>query len=79
MRVFFSWQKRRGGSKLGDAYEMGPVFRCDAIAWTRRKHKGSKEFQIGFTDESWGTTVIPEGVAFLKAFPGTLSPKDPIS
>ncbi|MFF4604539.1 hypothetical protein ACFY12_17650 [Streptomyces sp. NPDC001339] len=71
-------QRRRGGSKLGDAVAAGEAFPRGQLAWTRRHGKRSTDFQFGFTDGSWGTLTIPDDKYFLELFPGTLGHKDPI-
>ncbi|MFK0293893.1 hypothetical protein ACIQU6_25965 [Streptomyces sp. NPDC090442] len=75
---FVYWQKRRGGERLGDAHELGAVFPRESIAWTRRRRKDTKEFQIGFADGSWGTVLVPGDTGFLAAFPCTLSAGDAV-
>ncbi|MFI7094956.1 hypothetical protein [Streptomyces lydicus] len=75
---FVYWQNRRWGVKIGDAYELGPVFRRDNIAWTRRRGKHGGDVQIGFVDGSWGTLLLPEATAFLAKYPNSLTADDPI-
>ncbi|MGW7572584.1 hypothetical protein [Streptomyces sp. NPDC054765] len=75
---FIYWQNRRWGVKIGDAHEMGPCFRRDSIAWTRLRRQRGGDVQIGFADGSWGTLLIPAAAAFLAAFPGSLTPDEPI-
>lgn len=71
-------QRRRGGSRLGDAVEPGAAFHRSLLSWTRRTHNRSDSFQFGFTDASWGTLTIPSSKEFLQLFPGTLTHIDPI-
>ncbi|GGN60744.1 hypothetical protein GCM10012285_59060 [Streptomyces kronopolitis] len=75
---FVYWQNRRWGVKIGDAYEMGPCFRRDTIAWTRRRGKRGGDVQIGFVDGSWGTLLLPAATEFLAEFPGSLTADDPV-
>lgn len=56
----------------------GTCFPRTALAWTRHRAGGRKEFQFGFADGSWGTLMVPQDKEFLALFPGTLTHKDPI-
>ncbi|MGW7572581.1 hypothetical protein [Streptomyces sp. NPDC054765] len=65
-------------SQTGRAVESGACFSRTALAWTRHRAGGRKEFQFGFADGSWGTLLVPQDKEFLALFPGTLTHKNPI-
>ncbi|MFG2532639.1 hypothetical protein [Streptomyces sp. NPDC048516] len=65
-------------SQTDRAVEAGACFPRTALAWTRHRASGRKEFQFGFGDGSWGTLMVPQDKEFLALFPGTLTHKDPI-
>ncbi|MFH8572323.1 hypothetical protein [Streptomyces sp. NPDC017993] len=77
-RLRFAYIQNVHRSQTAPDVEAGVCFPRAALAWTRRRSSGQKEFQFGFTDGSWGTLLIPQEKEFLTLFPGTFTHKERI-